>query len=274
MSEKKDAEGNAIVEFESLELEEGEKAPPSKLNKMLATLKEKLEPSDYAAILSDLGLEGEDLSNTELLEKFTELVQELVGAKGEEKEKPEDEEGEEKEMMDRKEFIKQCMEDGKDLETCSEEFKKKYPEPTEKKEEAEGLDELGKKGEETELAKKFKELEAKFAALEKKEELAGVTAKVDELVKDKHMAPVQRELALKLADGLAPEKQEELLNFFRTTQRFTVNQDVGVLSSEKPGVGGADITVERREELIKLHGLDGLIDDKADKTRLPWRNNN
>ena len=271
MSEKKDAEGNTIVEFESLELEEGAEAPPSKLNKMLATLKEKLEPDDYAAILSDLGLEGEDLSNTELLEKFTELVQELVGAKGEEKEKPEGEEDEEKEMMDRKEFIKQCMDEGKDLETCSEEFKKKYPEPAKKEEDAE----LGeKKGEEAELSKRLTDLEGKYAALLKEKDLAGISAKVEELVKDKHMAPVQRELALKLADGLAPEKQEELLNFFRTTQRFTVNQDVGLLASEKPGVGGADITVERREELIRLHGLDGLIDDKADKSRLPWRNNN
>ena len=77
MSKKIDAEGNTIVEFESLELEEGEKTPPSKLNQMLATLKEKLEPDDYAAILSDLGLEGEDLSNAELLEKFTELIQSL-----------------------------------------------------------------------------------------------------------------------------------------------------------------------------------------------------
>ncbi|MCK4266777.1 MAG: hypothetical protein KAX31_05805, partial [Thermoplasmata archaeon] len=206
MSEKKDAEGNAIVEFESLELEEGEKAPPSKLNKMLATLKEKLEPDDYAAILSDLGLEGEDLSNTELLEKFTELVQELVGAKEEEKEKPEDEEDEEKEMMDRKEFIEKCMEEGKDLETCSAEFKEKYPEPA-KKEEA---DELGeKKGEETELSKRLTDLEGKYAALLKEKDLAGVSAKVEELVKDKHMAPVQKEMAIKLAARLDPGEQEE-----------------------------------------------------------------
>jgi hypothetical protein len=272
LSKKIDAEGNTIVEFESLELEEGAEAPPSKLNKMLATLKEKLEPDDYAAVLSDLGLEGEDLSNAELLEKFTELVQELVGAKEEDKEKPdEDEEDEEKEMMDRKEFIKQCMEEGKDLEACSEEFKKKYPEPAEKKEEDAELGE--KKGEETELAKRLTDLEGKYADLLKEKDLAGISAKVEELVKDKHMAPVQKEMAIKLAAKLDPGEQDEFLEFFRTTQRFTVNQDVGLLSSEKPGVGGADITVERREELIKLHGLDGLIDDKADKTRLPWRNN-
>ncbi len=92
MSKKLDGEGNAIVEFEALELEEGgEDAPPSKLNKMLATLKEKLEPADYALVLSDLGLEGEDISNAELLEKFTELLMELKGGKKEE-EKPEDKE--------------------------------------------------------------------------------------------------------------------------------------------------------------------------------------
>lgn len=272
MSKKIDAEGNAIVNFESLELEEGEKAPPSKLNKMLATLKEKLEPADYSLILSELGIEGQDLTNAELLEKFTELVQELVGAKGEkEKVKPEGEEEEETEMMDRKEFIKKCMEEGKDLETCSAEFKEKYPDPAKKEE---GAEELGEKGEVSELSKRMTDLEGKYAALLKEKELAGVSTKVEELVRDKHMAPVQKEMAIKLAAKLDEGEQDEFLNFFRRTQKFSVHQDVGIISSDKPGVGGSDITAERREELIKLHGLDGLIDDKADKSRLPWRNNN
>ena len=242
---------------------------------MLATLKEKLEPTDYAQVLSDLGLEGEDISNAELLEKFTELLQELQGAKGEgeeeEKEKPEDEE---KEMMDRKEFIKKCMEEGKDLETCSAEFKKKYPEPAKKEKEEGEIEELGKKEDESELGKKFKELEAKFAALEKKEELAGVSAKVEELVRDKNIAPVQRAGLIKLAARLDAEGQDEMLEFFRKTQKLSVHTDVGRLESARPGEDGSGITPERRDALIKAHGLDGLIDDKADKSRLPWRKNN
>lgn len=275
MSKKIDAEGNEIVEFESLDLEEEPKGSPSKLNKMLGTLKEKLEPQDYAQVLSDLGLEGEDLSNAELLEKFTELIQELQkGGKKEEgeeeKEKPEDED--EKEMADRKEFIKKCMEEGKDLETCSAEFKEKYPEPG-KKEEGE-IDELGKKEDESELSKKFKELEGKFAALEKKEELAGVSAKVEELVRDKNIAPVQRAGLIKLAARLDPEGQAEMLDFFRTTQKINVHMDVGRLESAKPGEEGSNIDADRRAWLLREHGLNGLIDDKADKSKLPWRKNN
>ncbi|KKK97658.1 hypothetical protein LCGC14_2650540, partial [marine sediment metagenome] len=183
MSKKIDGEGDAIVEFDALELEEGAKGDdpkPSKMEIMLSTLKEKLEPADYAELMTKLGIE-EDISNAELLEKFTELIAELAkGAKPEE-EKPEEEKPEDEKDMaeDRKAFIKKCMEEGKDLETCSAEFKEKYPDPSKKEE---GSDELGKPDDESDLAKRFKDLESKFTALEKKDELSEVSAKVEELV--------------------------------------------------------------------------------------------
>lgn len=267
MSKKIDAEGNTIVEFESLDLEEEPKDSPSKLNEMLTFLEGKLEAKDFAELKTNLGLD-EDLSNAELLEKFTELIQELQkGGKKEEEEeeKPEDEE---KEMMDRKEFIKKCMEEGKDLETCSAEFKEKYPEPA-KKEEAE-TEELGKKEEGDELA----ELKLRIAKLEEDKKLAGVSAKVEELVKDKNIAPVQRAGLIKLAARLDPEGQEEMLDFFRTTQKIDVHTDVGKINSAKPGELGSDISPERRKYLLSSTGLGGLIDDKADKSKLPWKENN
>ena len=279
MSKKnKNGEGDAIVEFDALELDgEGDDPKPSKMEIMLSTLKEKLEPADYAELMTKLGIE-EDISNAELLEKLTELLGEIKGAKKEEgeEEKPEGEEEEKDMAEDRKAFIKKCMEEGKDegkdLETCSAEFKEKYPDPDKKEE---GADELGKAEEESELAKKFKELEAKFSALEKKEELAGVTATVENLVKDKHLAPIQKDLIIKLMAEVSPETQGDIEKFFRTTQKFSTHQDAGLLQSGPPGAGSAVLTPERKRELIELHGISGLIADKADKSKkLSWETNN
>jgi len=274
----KNGEGDAIVEFDALELDgEGDDPKPSKMEIMLSTLKEKLEPADYAELMTKLGIE-EDISNAELLEKLTELLGEIKGAKKEEgeEEKPEGEEEEKDMAEDRKAFIKKCMEEGKDegkdLETCSAEFKEKYPDPDKKEE---GADELGKAEEESELAKKFKELEAKFSALEKKEELAGVTATVENLVKDKHLAPIQKDLIIKLMAEVSPETQGDIEKFFRTTQKFSTHQDAGLLQSGPPGAGSAVLTPERKRELIELHGISGLIADKADKSKkLSWETNN
>lgn len=280
MSKKIDGEGDAIVEFDALELEEGkEGTEPSKQQIMLETLKDKLEPAEFSELMTKLGID-EDISNAELLERIELLFR---GAK---EEKPEGEEGEEeKDAADYKTFIKECMAEGKDLKTCGAEFKEKYPDPDKQpsKEEIAEVEQLvsdelaGKTegGEESDLAKRFKDLETKFEALEKKDKLSGVSTKVEELVKDKHLAPVQRDLVIKLADGLAPEKQEDLLNLFRNTQKFSTHQDAGVLESQALGAGGAVMTVERKRELIKLHGIGGLISDKADKSgKLPWEENN
>lgn len=283
MSKKnKNGEGdNAIVEFDALELEgEGDDPKPSKMEIMLTTLKEKLEPADYAELMTKLGID-EDISNADLLEAITALFEGAAKKEDGEEEKPEDEEGEKDMAVDRKDFIKKCMEEGKDLATCSAEFKEKYPDPGKKdddKKDEGAIDELGKKGEESELAKmgkKFTELEAKFAALEKKDELAEVTATVENLVKDKHLAPVQRELAIKLMAEVSPETQGEIEAFFRTTQKFSTHKDAGLLESGAPGAGSAVLTPERKRELIELHGISGLIADKADKSKkLSWEKNN
>lgn len=285
MSQKNQGEGNGntVIEFEALELEEGAEAPTSKLNEMLELIKTKLEPADYAKVEELLGIEG-DISNTELLEAFTKIVKGLKG------EGEEEEEEEEKDAADYKTFIKECMAEGKDLKTCSAEFKEKYPEPDKapSKEEIAEVEQLvadelagkKKKGEEEEeeeedeMGKRLKALETQLADLKKEKELAGVTATVEKLVEDKHLAPVQKALAIKLMAEVSPETQGDIEEFFRTTQKFSVHQDAGILASGKPGAGGSDITPERRKELINLHNLGGLIADKADKSKLPWERDN
>ncbi|GAG37924.1 unnamed protein product, partial [marine sediment metagenome] len=122
--------------------------------------------------------------------------------------------------------------------------------------------------------KLIKDMQARLKALEDKDLNAGVSAKVDALIQDKHVAPVQKEGILKLAARLDDEGKDELLDFFAKTQKFSSHQDVGHLESGRPGApGGAVLTPERKQELLKLHGIDGLIDEKADKSKLPWRNN-
>jgi len=258
--------GDTIVNFESLELEEGGEETPSKASIMLSTLKEKLEPAEFKSLMDKLGV-GDDLSNAELLEEIKALFQ---GAKKGEEEEVEDEEEEDKEMADFKTFVKECMQEGKSLKECTEEAKEKYPEPS--KEEIAEVEQLAAESEpkDKEMADRLTELENELAKLKQEKALGEVSAKVDMLVKDQHLAPVQRDGAIKLAAQLSPKAQDEFLNFFRNTQKFTVHADVGKTSSDKPGGGAGEITPERRQALIKAHGLDGLIADKADKSALPW----
>lgn len=269
-----------IVNFDALEAEEGEESPTTeqKLKSVLTSLKGKLEAEDYGSLLEALGVKDE-MSNTELFAAIKELV------KGKDEEKPEDEEEEEKDAADYKDFMKKCMEGGKSLKECGEEYKEKYPEPAPKKEEIAEVEQLAAKllkekkpedeEEKDEKDAVISDLEKRLKKLEDDKANAGVTAKVDALIKDKHLAPVQREMVIKLSAKLSDEDQSELLEMFEKTQKFSTHQDVGHLPSNRPGAaGGTDLTPERREELLILHGLDRLIDDKADKSKLPWRKNN
>jgi hypothetical protein len=85
-----------VIEFEELEAEDS--TPTSSKEEQLATfLKDKLSEEDFGAAAKILGVETEDLSNAELLEKLTELLQ------GKKEEAPEEEE--EKEMADYKTYM-------------------------------------------------------------------------------------------------------------------------------------------------------------------------
>jgi len=271
--------GETIVNFDALESEEGDESPTNeqKLKGVLTNLKGKLEAEDYGGLLEALGIKDE-MTNAELFAAIKELV------KGKEEDKPEDDE--EKEAASYKDFMKKCMEGGKSLKECGEEYKKKYPEPAPKEEEIAEVEQLAAKllkekkpeddEEKDEKDAVISDLQIRLKKLEDEKELSGVTAKVDALIKDKHLAPVQRNMAIKLSARLNDEDQGELLEFFRTTQKFSVDQDVGHLPSNRPGAtgGGIDLTPERKEELLKLHGLDGLIADKADQSKLPWKERN
>ena len=163
--------------------------------------------------------------------------------------------------------MKECMAGGKTLEECTEEWKKKYPEPA--KEE----------GDELKVPEEFKSmvktLEDRITELEGQKELAVVSMDVEKLVSEKHLAPRQREAVIKMSAKMPEADRAEFLDFFRDTQKIDVHRDVGQTTSLKPGeVAGLDIDPERKQELIRMFGLDGLIEDKADKTRLPWKERN
>lgn len=263
-------EDKTTINFESLEQDGDSDESSQKLTELLKYLEENMEPDKFAEVKTLLGV-GEDLSNTDLLAAITKLVkpEEEEEKDPDEEKKKAGEDGEEK--VDRAAFMKECMAGGKSLEECTEEFKKKYPAP-EKKEEGAGDD---TKAELPEAVKKqLKEMEDKIAALEGDKQLAEVATEVEKLVTEKHLAPVQRDTIIKLSAKMEPEDREELLDFFRSTQKLSVHQDAGKVGSEIPGAGGNVLDNERKMELVKLHGLDGLIMDKADRTKLPWEANN
>ncbi len=249
------------VNFDALELDEGDESS-QKMTQLLTYLEENMEPEKYAEVMTLLGV-GKDMSNTDLFEKIKGLMKPGEKEEEEEEEDPDKEKdlGEEGEKPDRAAFMKECMAGGKDLATCTEEFKKKYPEPA-KEEGAET--ELS-----TEVKTELKSLRDELDTLKGQKELAEVSTEVEKLISEKHLAPVQREAIIKMSAKMEPEAREELLDFFRTTQKLNVHRDAGVLPSDKPGgVAGNDLTVERKKELINMFGLDGLIEDKADQTKL------
>ena len=190
----------------------------------------------------------EDLSNAELLEKLTELLQ------GKKEEKEEEEE-EEKEMADYKTFMKECMAEGKSLKECADEWKKKYPEP--KEEEKEGAEE------DLEEDEKMSTLEARVAELEGKLHMEKVTNEVAELVHAKHLSPRQKDPIIKLSSRMTEDMREEFFEVFRT-QKFTVSEDKGVIASSKPG-DPEEIDEETRKRIMESHGISDLINDRGVK---------
>ena len=246
------ANDKQVVDLEALEqdedLEEGE---PDKFDTLMKFVESKLSKEDFAALQKEMLGSEDDLSNKDLLAAIKELVSP--------KEKPKEEDmppEDETEMADQQTFMEECLKGGKSREECLAEYKKKAPEPP--AEEGDGA--------ESELAGKVAALEKQLGDLKKEKELAEVSTQVEKLIAEKHLAPVQREMAVKLASGLDAAGREGLYTFWTKTQRFNVDKDIGLVSNVKPGTSG--ITPERRAELIKLHGLGDLIQDKADKTKM------
>lgn len=265
MSAKGKDDAKEIVNFEALELE-GDDEPSQKMTQLLTYLKENMEPDKYAEVMSLLG--GKDLTNSELLDE----IKALMKPKKEEEEEEEDDAGKnlqkDGEKPDRAAFMKQCMEGGKTLEECTEEFKKKYPEPA--KEEGAKTLEIPE-----EIKAQLKALEEKVTELTEGKELAEVSTEVEKLVSEKALAPIQRDAVIKMSAKMPEAERAEFFDFFRKTQKITAHTDVGILPSSKPGgVAGNDLTIERKKELIEMHGLDALIEDKADRTKLKFLGGN
>jgi hypothetical protein len=243
-------EGNPeTVEFEELDLEE---PTATKEEQIAAFLKEKLSEEDFGQAAKILGIEGDDLSNAELLERLTVL---LKGKKEDEEEEDEDED--KKLEGDHKAFMKECMAEGKTLTECAEEWKKKYPEPKEKEEEAA----LAKKKGEEEEEDKMAGLEARIQELEGKLHLEKVTNEVNGLVSDKHLSPRQKAPIIKLSARMDDDMRAEFLEVFKT-QKFTVTEDKGIQTSRAPGTA-LEIDEETRKKIMESHGISSLIEDKG-----------
>ena len=257
MSDNGEDSSQEVIEFEELDLEEPTATTEEQL---VALLKDKLSEEDFGAAAKLLGIEGDDISNAELLEKLTDLF------RGKE-EKPEDEDEEEKEMGDYKTFMKECMAEGKDLKECADEWKKKYPEPKKEEEEAAELAKKKKKKDDDEPEdEEMTSLKDRVSELEGKLHLEKVSNEVKDLVHDKHLSPRQAEPIIKLSARMDEETREEFLDVFRS-QKFTVSEDKGSLASKRPGATTWEIDEETRQMIMKDHGISALIEDKGVKIR-------
>jgi hypothetical protein len=275
---------NEVVHFEELELDEGGK--PSKREQLIAFLGEKLKAEDMGQVRELLGLPKE-LSNAELLE---EIRKELAKKKEEDEEKDKEKKGQkpedEYEYPEEKtkkgaapsyqDFMKSCMKSGKSLKDCAAEYKEKQKKEPSKEEasEVERLtatdwkEELAKKKKPEDedeypepIKKKMEELENEIKGLKELRRKEGIDGKVDALVGEKHLSPRQAEGVKKLMYGLAEAEHEGILGIFRA-QTLTVHEDIG---QQQLGQKEGQLTPERRNELIKTHGLDRLMKERGGK---------
>lgn len=234
-----------VIEFEDLD-GAGKEPTSSKEEQLAVFLKDKLSEEDFGSAAKILGVDAADLSNAELLEKLTELLQGK-------KEDPEEENPEEKEMADYKTFIKDCMAEGKTMEDCQAEYKDKYPEA---KKEGTGEAALSEPKDET-----LTELNNRIAELESKLELEEITNEVSGLVQAKHLSPRQVEPVVKLGANMTPEMREEFFTLFKS-QRYTVSEDKGMSMTKRPGQPeGIDETTRAR--ILKEQGISDLISEKG-----------
>jgi len=279
----KNGEGNTddVVKFTALPDEEGQNEP-DKLSKLVAYLQDSMEPDEYTKVLSILGAE-KDISNAQLLAEIQKLAKKK---KDDDEEEEEDDYPEPKNAASYKDFMEECMKDGTSMSKCAAEYKKKYPEAGEaKKSEIAEVEELAKQlakkkkdddeeeeeEEDKEMSQVVKDLQARVKQLEERNKELEVQQEVEDLIGAKHLSPKQREDAkevIKLADSLGPELKQPLLNVFKK-QKFNVSDDVGMLDGDTPPGKTDSLSPEEVDRIVKNHGLDSLILDKANKRSLP-----
>ena len=247
MSENKGKGNPEVIEFEELSVND---IPVSSKEEQLAVyLKDKLSEEDFGNAAKILGLDTEDLSNAELLEKLTELLQKGAPAEAPPEEKPEDE----KEMADYKTYMKDCMAEGKTMEECQAAYKKEYPEA--KPEAAAAPENLAKPNPE------IAELRSRLAQMEGKLELETISNEVAGLVTEKHLSPRQVAPVVKLGAGMTPEMRAEFFGLFKT-QKFTVSEDKGLALNKRPG-DPETIDEATRARILKEQGISDLIAEKG-----------
>ena len=259
-------EGTDVIEFETLE-EEEKKEAPNKISQLRAYLKENLDADKYSESLKILGID-EAMTNEQVVAAILEGIQLLMKPEEEEKKKktPEEEEEEAKHAdPDQKGFMEKCMKEGKSMADCAAEFKEKYPEAPEKKEEAK-LEEGKKEDEEEEkkhlelnpeTQKEFDELKLEINRLKEERRLSGITHKVDAQIAEKHLAPVQKAGVIKLMASMPDEMHDELLGTFSNV-KFKGFEDVAHATSERPG-DPEILSEDDRKRILKEQGIDELI---------------
>jgi hypothetical protein len=257
-------EGNDVIEFETLE-EEEKKEAPNKISELRAYLKENLDADKYAESLKILGID-EAMTNQQVVAAILEGIQLLMKPEEEEeKKKPEEEEEQEHADPDQKGFMEKCMKEGKSMADCAAEFKEKYPEAPEKKEEAK-LEEGKKEDEEEEkkhlelnpeTQKEFDELKLEINRLKEERRLSDITHKVEAQIAEKHLAPVQKAGVIKLMASMPDEMHDELLGTFSNV-KFKGFEDVAHAASERPG-DPETLSEDDRKRILKEQGIDELI---------------
>jgi len=251
--------GEELVNFDTLELENGE-GKPSRSVQLLALLSANLPPEKLGEAKKILGVQ-EEMSNNDLFAAIQKLLDEKKAAEGGEGEG---------DGSDYKTFMKTCMGEGKDLKTCTAEYKEKYPTAAEPStEDLQEIDNLEKKDPKTEdeypepIKKKMAELQAEIEQLKALNRNEGIDNKVDALVDGKHLAPRQAVEVKKLMKQLPDTQHAGILNIFES-QKLTVHEDVGKLAGGKPSAG---MTLEEKKAIIESSGLGELMKTKGG--RLP-----
>ena len=259
MPDNKKEAGTETVKFEELSLE-GEGETPSRSVQLLALLKENLNPEKLGEAKKILGVQ-EEISNSELLAEIQKLL-------AEKKEAPKGE----GDGSDYKTFMKTCMGEGKDLKTCSAEYKEKYPtaaEPsTEDLQEIENLVEKKKPEDEypEPIKKKMEELQAEIESLKALNRNEGIDSRVDALVEGKNLAPRQAVEVKKLMRQLPDVQHASILNIFQS-QQMAAHEDVGKVEGGAPA--GRNVrnvmTPEEKKAILKSSGLLALMKEKGGK---------
>jgi hypothetical protein len=149
------------------------------------------------------------------------------------------------------------MAEGKSMEECQAEYKKKYPEA--KEEEAAAPEELSEPKDEENA--EFAKLNARIAELEGKLQLEEISNEVKGLVNEKHLSPRQVDSVVKLSAAMDAEMREDFLSLFKT-QKFTVSEDKGMSLSKRPGEEN-EMDAETRARILREQGIADLIDERG-----------